>query len=82
MRLKNDTPAKIALNESLNQRKKNIGRPLLTWIKLTKKDLSILNIKLDIETNTAENTMNSLGELTASRKDWKRIVKDIMAGNR
>ena len=32
--------------------------------------------------NTAEKTMNSLGELTASRKDWKRIVKDIMAENR
>ena len=54
----------------------------LTWIELIEKDLSMLNIKLDIETNTAEKTMNSLGKLTASRKDWKRIVKDIMAENR
>ena len=30
----------------------------LTWIELIEKDLSTLNIKLDIETNTAEKTMN------------------------
>ena len=57
MRLKNHTPTKIALNESLKQTKKEIGRPPLTWIKLIEKDLSKVNIKINIETSTAERTI-------------------------
>ena len=69
VRLTNDTPAKkIALNESLKQKKENIRRSPTTWIELIEKDLSTVNIKIDIKTK--------------SIKDWKRIVKDIMVESR
>ena len=55
MRLKNDTPAKIALEESLKKTKKKVRRPPATWIKLIEKDLSLINIQLHIESNPAEN---------------------------
>ena len=82
MRLKNDTPAKIALDESLKQTKKKIGRPPLTWIKLIEKDLSTINIKINIETSTAEKIIEVLEKLTASKKEWERIFRDIMVENR
>ena len=43
------------------------------------KDLSLINRQLNIESNPAEKTLKVLDEVTANRKDWKRIVKDIMA---
>ena len=81
MRLKNDTPTKIALDESLKKTKKKVGRPPATWIKLIEKDLSLINIQLHIESNPAEKTLKVLEEITANRKNWRRIVKDTIAEN-
>ena len=69
----------IALEESLKKTKKKVGRLPITWIKLIEKDLSLINIQLNIESNPPEKTLNVLDEITADRKDWKQIVKDIMA---
>ena len=79
---KNDTLAKKALEESLKKTKKKVGRPPTTWIKLIEKDLSLINIQLNIESNPAEETLQVLHEITANRKKWRRIVKDIIAENR
>ena len=59
--------------------KKKVRRPPTTWIKLIGKDLSLINIQLNIESNPAEKTSQVLHEITANRKNWRRIVKDIIA---
>ena len=82
MRLHKNTPARRALNESLQPIKKKVGRPPITWIKLIEKNLAIVNIKLNIDKNTAETTVKTLENLAADRKNWKQVAKDIMAENR
>ena len=62
--------------------KKKVGRPPTTLIKLIEKDLSLINVQLNIESNPAEKTLQVLHEITANGKNWRRIVKDIIAENR
>ena len=75
MRLKNDTPAKIALEESPKKTKQKVGRPPATWIKLIEKDLSLINIQLHIESNPAEKTLKVLEEITANGRTGEELSK-------
>ena len=80
MRLHKQTPARIALNESLKPNKK-VGRPTTTWIKLIEKDLATVNININVYSDPVEKTLKTLEEITTDRKKWKKIVKYIMAEN-
>ena len=80
MRLNKQTPARIALSESLKPNKK-VGRPPNTWLKVIEKDLATVDINIDVYKDPAEKTLKTLEEITTDRKKWKKIVKDIMAEN-
>lgn len=82
MRLHKHTPARRALEESLQPSKKNLGRPPITWTKLIEKDLATVNIELNTNKNTVDTTVKTLEDLTADRIKWKKIVKNIMAETR
>ena len=71
MRLDETTPVRKALYESVRDIKRKIGKPNLTWIKLIEKDLSSINIHLNITKSTAEEIEAKLKEITWNRNEWK-----------
>ena len=81
MRLPEQTPVRIALKESLNEVKRKVGRPKLTWIKVIEKDLTSIDIHLNVNAGTPEQTITKLKELTENRSVWRKQIRDIMAVN-
>ena len=81
MRLDEQTPVRHSLQESLSDIQGKVGRPKLKWIKVIEKDLVSVNINLDLNRSTPDNTIRKLVELTNDRKDWRKIIRDIMAVN-
>ena len=79
MRLDEGTPVRKALLESLTDVKRKVGRPQLTWIKAIEKDLASVGIDIDVYGETPERTVQKLVDLTENRKEWRDIVRDIMA---
>ena len=72
--------------EALKKAKKEDGRPPNMWITLIEEDVKLLsNIQLKIELNSAEEKHFKVLEKnskSANRKNWRRIIKDIVAENR
>ena len=64
MRLPEETPARRSLKESLSEIKKKVGRPKLTWIKVIEKDLTSININLNVNTEPPDEIIKKLIELT------------------
>ena len=81
IRLDEGTPARRALEESLRGIRRRIGRPRLTWMKLIEKDLSSVDIYLELNKSTAWDIVRKLEDLTFDRKKWRKTVRDIMAVN-
>ena len=80
MRLNENTPVRLALKESITGIRRKVGRPKITWIKVIKKDLALIDIDLDI--NLDETSIEiELIELTRDRCQWKNLIKNIMAVN-
>ena len=77
MRLDETTPVRKALYESVRDTKRKIGKPNLTWIKLTEKDLSSINIHLNITKSTAEEIEAKLKEITWNRNEWNKLTGDM-----
>ncbi len=48
MRLDQRTPVRLSPKESLTDVCRKIGRPCLTWMKVTEKDLDLVNINLNL----------------------------------
>ena len=63
LRLPEDTPAKIALNESERKLKKYQGGQLTTWSQMIKRDLEEINVDPREAKHTAQD-----------RKEWRKIV--------
>ena len=82
MRLDKKTPVRLALYESLRPVQRKRGRPCQTWIKIIEKDLALVDIKLNLNNKTPDETIATLEELAEDRRRWRRLVKDIMAVNR
>ena len=80
-RLDETTPARKTLLEYLTDMKRKVGRPQLTWIKAIEKDLASVGIDIDVYGEPPERTVQTLVDLTESRKEWRNIVRDIMAVN-
>ena len=51
-------------------------------MKIIEKDLASVNIKLNLNNETPEQTIETLEELAEDRRMWKQLVKDIMTVNR
>ena len=71
MRLREETPARIALREALKPVRRPAGRPKQTWIATINKDLKNLNPDLHQELGTSQ-----LEEDTADRKNWNALVRN------
>ena len=56
--------------------------PCSTWIKIIEKDLSLVDIKLNLNKTTPDETIATLEGLAEDRRKWRNLVKDIMAVNR
>ena len=82
MRLNKKTPVRLALYESLKPVQRKRGRPCSTWIKIIEKDLSLVDIKLNLNKTTPDETIATLEGLAEDRRKWRSLVKDIMAVNR
>lgn len=75
MRLPQDTPARLALDEHLRPTHNKRGRPKTTWIKTIKNDLmNIINLNLD----DRKETINTLENITKDRKNWKKVIKALI----
>ena len=81
MRLDKKTPVRLALYESLQPVQRKRGRPCLTWIKIMEKDISLVDIKLNLNKKTPDETITTLEGLAEDRRRWRNLVKDIMAVN-
>ena len=82
MRLNKKTPVRLALYESLKPVQRKRGRPCSTWIKIIEKDLSLVDIKLNLNKTTPDETIATLEGLAEDRRKWRSLVKDIIAVNR
>ena len=80
MRLPEDIPARSALQEALQPVKKKKGKPKMTWLKVTEKDL-IGTVEIDVNNSSAEETIARLENVTLDRKKWAAKVKNIMERN-
>ena len=69
MRLPEETPARIALQEALKPVRRPAGRPKQTWIATINQDLKNLNPDLQLGTSQLE-------EDTADRKKWNALVRN------
>ena len=49
MRLSDNTPAKLVLNEHLKSAKQKRGRPKTAWLRTIQKDLEHLKINIDLK---------------------------------
>ena len=76
MRLNENTPVRIALNEALTPTRNKVGRPKDTWLKTIADDLNSGGYV--INTKRREETMNTLLSITQDRKKWRSIVKTLM----
>ena len=74
MRLPQDTPARLALDEHLRPTHNKRGRPKTTWIRTIKNDLNIINLNLD----DRKETINTLENITKDRKNWKKMIKALI----
>ena len=72
----------LALYESLKPVQRKRGRPCSTWIKIIEKDLSLVDIKLNLNKTTPDETIATLEGLAEDRRKWRSLVKDIKAVNR
>ena len=81
MRLKKETPVRLALSESLKPVNRKVGRPCLTWMKLIEKDLTSVNIDLKLNSSPPEDIIKNLEELTENRNVWRNLIKDIITVN-
>ena len=82
MRLDKEKPVRLALYESLQPVQRKGGRPCSTWTKIIEKDLSLVDIKLDLNKKTPDETIATLEGLAEDRRNWRNLVKDIIAVNR
>ena len=80
MRLDERTPVRLALQESLTEVRRKIGRPSLTWIKLVEKDLRSVNEYLELNDSTPEEIITKLKDLTKDRNKWKNIIRGHYGG--
>ena len=55
---------------------------MLNLDKDDRKDLALVDIKLNLNNKTPDETIATLEELAEDRRRWRRLVKDIMAVNR
>ncbi len=77
-RLHPETPARKALEESLQPVKLKRGRPAMSWIRQVTEDLKRANINIDLK-NPGE-TLQTLLDLTENRKLWQSICGSAMSG--
>ena len=82
MRLDKKAPVRLALYDSLQPVQIKRGRPCSTWIKIIEKDLSLVDIKLNLNKKAPDETIAALEGLAKDRRRWRNLVKDIMAVNR
>ena len=68
MRLNKKTPVRLALYESLKPVQRKRGRPCSTWIKIIEKDLSLVDIKLNLNKTTPDETIATLEGLAEDRR--------------
>jgi hypothetical protein len=67
MRLPEESPARLALQEALEKDKKPQGRPTLTWISMINKELRNINKYMYMGSRL-------LKEATNDRKGWNRLI--------
>ncbi len=58
-----------------------VGRTTLTWLKLIKKDLNLVNTNLNIDKSTPTEVISNLIKLTEDRVIWGRMTRDVMRVN-
>ena len=78
IRLPTETPARLALEETLKPSKKCRGRPPNTWLSMIKKDLIELNIltKSDTEDNVF---IEKVETLATNRNQWKSLISGAIS---
>ena len=67
LRLPENTPAKMALTESIRHVERPRGRPQTTWLQSVKKQLSEINI-----------TWEKASLLAQDRQQWRNVVKKFI----
>ena len=69
---------RLALYESLKPVQRKRGRPCSTWIEIIEKDLSLVDIELNLNKTTPDETIATLEGLAEDRRKWRSLVKDII----
>ena len=73
LRLNEETPARISLNECIINKKLPVGRPKFTWLEGIKQDLkNVINFK-----DTTQG-LKDLEHLCHDRESWNSVVDGLL----
>ena len=75
LRLQETTPARRALAEAIQIKKRPPGRPKDTWIKMIRNYLKDSNLQINFKND--ETMINDLIVYCSDRKGWRHFVKNI-----